>query len=71
MWYGILRFIIEGMRSDSLMLGSLKIAQVISVVAIIVGAIIFVLNLRKDKSEKNLYRKDPKELVMEQLVYFN
>lgn len=36
-WYGIVRVWIESMRSDALMLGSLKMAQVISVFGIFVG----------------------------------
>lgn len=36
-WYGITRFIVESFRSDSLMLGSLKMAQVTSVAFIIIG----------------------------------
>jgi len=40
-WYGIGRFMIEGMRTDSLMLGSLKMAQVISILMIIIGIIMF------------------------------
>lgn len=38
-WYGITRFIVEGMRSDSLMIGSFRIAQIISVIAILIGLI--------------------------------
>ena len=41
-WYGIIRLIIEGMRSDSLMLGPLRIAQIVSIVFIISGIILFV-----------------------------
>lgn len=36
-WYGIVRFIVEAFRSDSLMLGSIKMAQLTSIVFIIVG----------------------------------
>lgn len=36
-WYGIGRFFIEGMRTDSLYLGPLKINQVLSLVLILVG----------------------------------
>lgn len=36
-WYGVVRFWIETMRSDALMLGSLKMAQVISLIGITVG----------------------------------
>ena len=48
-WYGIGRFIIEGMRTDSLMLGNLRMAQLISLFMIISGLIIFiVLNFKKN-----------------------
>lgn len=46
-WYGIERFIVEGLRTDSLMLGSFKMAQLISLVMIIVGIILFILIKRK------------------------
>lgn len=36
-WYGMVRFIVESMRSDSLMIGPLKIAQVISLIGIVAG----------------------------------
>ena len=52
-WYGITRCIIETFRSDSLMLGSIKIAQVVSVLGIILGVVLFI------KSKKNqLYIED-------------
>lgn len=35
--YGIIRFLIEGLRQDSLMFFNLKIAQIISIIMIIVG----------------------------------
>jgi len=41
--YGTLRFFIEGSRLDSLMLGNIKMAQLISIVMIIVGIIMFIL----------------------------
>ena len=46
MWYAIVRFFIESMRTDSLMLGSLKMAQVISIVFLLVGLICFIISLR-------------------------
>jgi phosphatidylglycerol:prolipoprotein diacylglycerol transferase len=52
-WYGIERLIIESFRSDSLMLGPLKIAQIVSVIAIIGGISLFI----KSKNNK-LYVKD-------------
>ena len=38
-WYGIGRFIIEGLRSDSLYLGSLRISQIVSIILIVIGLI--------------------------------
>ncbi|MCP8970614.1 prolipoprotein diacylglyceryl transferase [Ectobacillus ponti] len=45
-WYSIGRFFVEGLRTDSLMLGPLRIAQVISIV-LIVGSIIGIIIRRK------------------------
>lgn len=70
-WYGILRILIEGLRADSLMLGPIKIAQAVSLIFIIIGLIIFILNLRKSKGDENLYRKDSKQVPSENIVYFN
>lgn len=36
-WYGMVRFIVEGMRTDSLMMGPLRVAQVVSLVGVVVG----------------------------------
>ena len=40
-WYGVGRFFIEGMRMDSLMLGGLKMAQIVSIIMIIAGVVMF------------------------------
>ncbi len=47
MWYALVRFFIESMRTDSLMLGPLKMAQVISIVFFIVGLVMFIISLFK------------------------
>lgn len=44
--YSVARFLIEGMRTDSLMLGPIRVAQLISAIIIIVG-IIFIRYIRK------------------------
>lgn len=36
-WYGLVRVVVEGMRTDSLMLGNIRIAQLISILGMIVG----------------------------------
>ena len=46
-WYGVVRLFIEGLRTDSLMLGNIKVAQVISLSLIIFGIILMI------KSRKN------------------
>lgn len=52
LFYGVVRFFVEGMRTDSLMLGSLRIAQVISIIFIIVGIIgIIYVHLKGDVYE--------------------
>lgn len=53
-WYGIGRFFIESFRTDSLMLSSLKMAQIVSIIMIIIGVIIFILKIRGSKFN-NLY----------------
>ena len=46
-WYGIGRFFIEALRTDSLMFFGLKIAQIVSLIGIIIGIIIIVTNKNK------------------------
>ncbi len=41
MWYGVTRLIIESLRSDSLMLGPFKIAQIVSIIFIISGIYLY------------------------------
>ncbi len=58
-WYGFGRFLIESMRTDSLMLGSLKMAQIVSIVFVIVGIILFFYNVFKStKEDKKLYTEN-------------
>ncbi len=51
-WYGIERVIIETFRSDSLMLGNLKVAQCISIIAILSGIYLLIKVNLKNKKEK-------------------
>ena len=62
MWYGVLRFFIESLRQDSLMLGTFKMAQIVSILYVIIGILIFIKTRKKsvfddaynegDKNEK-------------------
>lgn len=55
-WYGIGRFIIEGMRTDSLMIGNFRQAQIISIIMAILGIVIFILKGKGSKLD-NQYNK--------------
>lgn len=51
-WYGISRFFIESLRTDSLMFNNLKVAQVVSICMIIAGVILFIVS-RAERFENN------------------
>lgn len=48
-WYGIGRFFIEGLRTDSLMFGRLRVSQVLAGVCVIVSVILIISNFQKIK----------------------
>ena len=48
--YGIGRFLIEGNRTDSLMIGPLKISQVVAILCIIAGGAVLIRNYLKIRS---------------------
>ena len=52
--YGIVRFFVEGMRTDSLMWGSLRTAQLVSIVFVVVGIIGYIYLYKKGKNIKDL-----------------
>ena len=54
MWYSLGRFFIEAWRTDSLMIGGFKIAQIISIILFITGLVYLIYLSRKGKYE-NLY----------------
>lgn len=64
MWYGLGRFFIESSRTDSLMLGYIKVAQLVSIILFVVGLIIILIQARKPKLE-DMYNinKDNVEVV--------
>ena len=49
-WYGVERFFVEGLRTDSLMFFSLRIAQLVSLVMVVIGIILFIYSLNKSKN---------------------
>jgi len=53
-WYGIERLVIETFRSDSLMLGNIKIAQLISIIFILTGVFLY----NKNRTKNVFYNKE-------------
>lgn len=49
--YGVLRFFIEISRTDALMIGAFKVAQIVSVIMVIVGVGMLMYSSRKGKFE--------------------
>jgi len=61
-WYSICRFFIEALRTDSLMLGPIKVAQLISIILIIIGLFLILydnkkVNIKKIKERIKEYGK--------------
>lgn len=52
-WYGFIRFFIEFLRTDALMFGSIRVAQVASLIMILTGLIIIWNNRHSKKNEHN------------------
>ena len=48
MWYAFGRFFIEGMRTDSLMLGNIRISQLLSVVYFVSALVILIIRRHKN-----------------------
>ena len=55
--YGIGRMFIEGLRTDSLYLGSIRISQLLSVLFIILGLAIILYNTLTKKKSKDSFDK--------------
>lgn len=49
--YGVIRFLIEISRTDALILAGFKVAQIVSIIMIIVGIAIIMINSRKGRFE--------------------
>lgn len=48
-WYGIGRFLIEGLRMDSLMFLNIKVAQLVSILMIIIGIILIIYSMKRNE----------------------
>lgn len=48
--YGLIRFFIEGVRTDSLMLFNFRISQILSIIIFVVSVVLLIINNIKNKS---------------------
>lgn len=56
MWYSFGRYFVEGLRTDSLYIGPMRMAQLISLVGLVVAAIIIIY--RRKKMQPKVHYKD-------------
>ena len=61
--YGVVRLFIERSRTDALMFCGFKIAIIVSIIMIIVGALMLILNSKKGKFEDLYNDKDNKDVI--------
>jgi len=49
-WYGVGRTIFEGLRTDSLMLGTFRVSQLLSIVLVVAGIVLYIIGLARSKN---------------------
>ena len=62
MWYSVGRFFIESLRTDSLMIGGFRVAQIVSIILFVIGLLAFMILSRKSKFE-DLYTEPNREQI--------
>lgn len=62
--YGIIRFFIESLRTDSLMFMSIKVSQIVAILCVLIGVTLYILHFKKikpfdkvDKISKSMKKK--------------
>ena len=56
-WYSCGRFFIEGLRTDSLLLGSFKVAQIVSIVLMLTGVYLCFFQKQNKNKLRHLYQR--------------
>ncbi len=64
-WYGIGRTLVEGLRTDSLMIGDLRLSQCIGIFSALCGILLFVLPMTLKKPEKEEKAEEIEEKMEE------
>ncbi len=72
MWYGLGRVVLEGLRTDSLMIGAVRVSQLLSALLIVAGAVLYYVLARRAKQaaapvEEHLF-SDPEEEIKAQEI---
>ena len=65
-WYGAGRFFIEGLRTDSLYLGTVKISQAVALLSVVVGLVLLIIGFSRTKrlgTDYQLYRYNKKYVI--------
>lgn len=61
-WYGFGRMLIEGLRADSLYIGTIRVSQMVGLLTFILGAVLLIYNLRKINKSQNSGTTDENEV---------
>lgn len=61
--YGSIRFFIERLRTDALMFVGFKIAMIVSIIMVIIGVIMLIINKKKGKFEDLYNDKNNKDVI--------
>lgn len=68
-WYGLGRFWIEGLRTDSLMLGTMRVSQLLAALCVVGGVVLyFVIKARANRAPENLFAEGADILSAEELA---
>jgi phosphatidylglycerol:prolipoprotein diacylglycerol transferase len=51
-WYGFGRMLIEGLRADSLYIGTIRVSQMVGLLTFLLGAVLLIYNFRKVKKSQ-------------------
>lgn len=54
LWYGIGRFFIEGLRTDSLMFGNARVSQIVSLICVMVAIIAMIIKWNKNSDNEDI-----------------
>lgn len=66
-WYGAGRFAIESLRTDSLLLGTMRVSQLVAILAILGGiALLLVLRARRNETPVDLFAAEMDEILAQE-----